>query len=490
MIAKLMAVAVALLILVPGAAAQAAAPAGSLSGSLTDDAQPVAGAEVALLVVPGNWYAGRATTDAAGAYRFPSVAPGTYTLQFKLPGGLIQFHPGVPDLASAGSINVLTGQDTNVAETVMPHGTIGGRITTDTGAPAPGARVELYGATDLSMRIRVIADAAGYYLIKYPPTGGSRLAVASGLRGGTNQWVRRQKDYNLADRFTVTPGRHTVVDERLLQAGLITGRFTAGGRPVPNVTVYGYSQSTTRESVSDWTDADGVFRLRPWPGSYKLKFTVPYEIGLDQWGGGAESEATTKPIVLAAGQSVVQDEVALPTAMLSGDLHEANGDPIKQGEVYITDPSHDRAIVQTTLNDGHWFKKVLPGTYTVRFNDGWGTQVQWATAQQTPQTADPITVAAGGEAVVNETLLTPGSLEVSAVDARSGAKLTTFCVNGDAAYTYFFGRCTADGTVELPRLSPGSYKLTVTSDGHSPLVQPGVGVTRGHLSTVTAQLSR
>ena len=339
--------------------------------------------------MPGNWYAGRATTDAAGAYRFPSVAPGTYTLQFKLPGGLIQFHPGVPDLASAGSINVLTGQDTNVAETVMPHGTIGGRITTDTGAPAPGARVELYGATDLSMRIRVIADAAGDYLIKYPPTGRSRLAVASGLRGGTNQWVHRQKDYNLADRFTVTPGRHTVVDERLLPAGLITGRFHRRWAPGPQrhrlrlFPVHHPGVGLRLDRRRRRLPAPPVARLlqaqvhravRDRPGPVGRRRRVRGHHETDRAGRRAERRA-------GRGGTADRDALRRP----------ARGErrPDQAGRGVHHRPSHDRAIVQTTLNDGHWFKKVWPGTYTVRFNDGWGTQVQWATAQETPQTARP-----------------------------------------------------------------------------------------------------
>ena len=90
MVRRLLAVAVALLVLVPGAAAQAA-PAGSLAGTLADGADP-------------------------------AVAPGTYAVHVKLPGGLTQFHPGVADLASAESVEALSGAETTVAETVMPHG--------------------------------------------------------------------------------------------------------------------------------------------------------------------------------------------------------------------------------------------------------------------------------------------------------------------------------------------------------------------------------
>ena len=86
-------------------------------------------------------------TDAAGAFRFTDVPPRAYALRFRLPGGLVQFHPSVADLNSAVQITVLAAAETAVHESVMPHGTLGGRITTDSGQSAPGARVQLYAIT-------------------------------------------------------------------------------------------------------------------------------------------------------------------------------------------------------------------------------------------------------------------------------------------------------------------------------------------------------
>lgn len=44
-------------------------------------------------------------------------------------------------------VTVLAAAETTVHELVMPHGTLGGRITTDPGQSAPGARVQLYAIT-------------------------------------------------------------------------------------------------------------------------------------------------------------------------------------------------------------------------------------------------------------------------------------------------------------------------------------------------------
>lgn len=79
--------------------------------------------------------------------------------------------------------------------------------------------------------------------------------------------------------------------------------------------------------MSNWTDADGVFRLKPYPGAYKLKFVVPSGTGLDQWLGGTESEAATRPLQVTAGQTVTLDERQLPTGMVRGRLLDGAGQP-------------------------------------------------------------------------------------------------------------------------------------------------------------------
>ena len=133
--------------------------------------------------------------------------------------------------------------------------------------------------------------------------------MAAAERGATNQWTYRRRSYTQADPVTVTPRQHTTgVNERLFPSGVITGRFTRNGTPVPNVVVYAYSQTSTAESVSNWTAADGTFRLRPYPGSYTIKFVVPSGTGLDQWLGGAESESATQPVRVTGDQTVVLDE--------------------------------------------------------------------------------------------------------------------------------------------------------------------------------------
>ncbi|MFY1687351.1 endo-1,4-beta-xylanase [Plantactinospora sp. WMMB782] len=378
---------------------------GSVAGTLVDAATPVADATVELLVSPYGVVVRQGRTDASGAFRLTEVRPAGYALRFRLPGGLVQFHPAAPDLASATQLDVRAGVVTAIQEAVLPHGTLGGRITTDTGAPAPGARVELHRLTGGAPLHTVLTDADGSYLVRYPPTGQVRVAVAAAERGATNQWAHRRRSYTGADPVTVTPGQHSTVDERLLPSGVVTGRFTRNGVPVPNVVVYATAQRSTAESVSNWTAADGTFRLRPYPGSYKLRFVVPAGTGLDQWLGGAESEGATRPVLVDADTEVVLDEQQLPTGLVGGRLTDATGAPVARAAVVVYDPSRGRQFLATTADDGSWFRIVWPGSYAVRFETA--DRVQWATGKRSAATADPVPVTTDGRTVVDDVLSTP-----------------------------------------------------------------------------------
>ncbi|HEU5107718.1 MAG TPA: carboxypeptidase-like regulatory domain-containing protein [Micromonosporaceae bacterium] len=471
---------------VPAPAGAADPTTGSVTGTLADGATPVADAVVDLVLPPYGASVRQARTDAAGRYRLDGVTPATYTLRFSLPGGLVQFHPGVVDLADATSFAVAAGAEVVVDEAVMAHGTLGGRVTTDSGAPAPGARVRLHRATGGPL-VTVLTDADGDYRIPYPPNGTFALAVAAAERGATDQWAPRRRTRAEAGPVVITAGQHTTVDERLLPVGTISGRFTRDGEPVANVTVLAISQVSSAESVSSFTAADGTFRLRPFPGGYMVQFRVPAGTGLDQWAGGAENEASSPLLTVAADAEVVLEERQLPVGRVEGRLVGADGQPVAGAGVAIEDPSRDRFFQATTNADGAWFKLVWPGEYEVRFSTG--SQVQWATGALAPEEADPVTVPAGGTAVVDDTLLPPGSLTVTAVDARSRAPLGSFCVVAQSSHV-FQQECTSDGAAEFPALGGGSYTLFTTADDvHLDRQDRGVRVTSGGATAHVASMA-
>ena len=126
-----------------------------------------------------------------------------------------------------------------------------------------------------------------------------------------------------------------------------------------------------------------------------------------------------------------------------------------------------------------------PGTYAVRFETS--AQVQWAHGKASPETADPITVLADKTTIVDEKLARTGSLSVQAMDARSGLPVTSFCVDAHTEFMFAFA-CTDNGVAEFAELGAGTYTVKVSDGEHLDASTPGVLVTGGNASAVTARM--
>lgn len=480
-------VAAAAAILFVAAVPAAGAPptTGAVAGSLTDGSTPVIDAAVDLLL-PDNRIVARDRTDTDGRFRLPDVQPDAYLLRFSLPGGLVQYTPGRVNRNDAKPLRVRAGGTFAVDELVVPHGTLGGRITTDAGAPAPGARVRLH-RTDGVAVSTTGTDAAGDYRFPYPPNGQFVLAVAAAQRGATDQWAPRRRSRAQAARITLAPGADIRTDERLLPSGALTGRFTRDGGPVANVVVVAHSPVSAAETVISSTAADGTFRLRPYPGAYRVEFRVPTGLNLlDQWAGGAESERASTAVRVVADQEVVLDERALPTGRIAGRLTDAGGRPARRAAVVVSDAARDRRFQATTADDGSWFLTVWPGSYRVRYSTG--TQSQWAVGRTAREAADPVTVTAGGASTVDDALLPTGILTVTAVDAATGAALTSFCADATNGYT-FRSACTDTGMAKVGELGAGVYQVTVSDDERLNTVVREVEVVSGRRTRLPVSLA-
>src|SRR5204863_5120987 len=106
------------------------------------------------------------STDAAGSFRLDGVQPSNYKVKFTLPGGMVQFFSQKTTVEDATVVTVAAGAETVVEETVLPHGSLAGRITTSTGVPADGAPVNLY-AVGAFLPATTTADADGDYLFPF-----------------------------------------------------------------------------------------------------------------------------------------------------------------------------------------------------------------------------------------------------------------------------------------------------------------------------------
>lgn len=270
--------------------------AGAITGRLLDRGRPVAGAGVAAQGLAPNW----GSTDAAGRYRIDRLRPGTYTLQFTLPGGLIQYHPGVLDPAQATTVTVAPLQTTAAGDTaVVAHGSIGGRVLNSAGAPAADAYVMVY---DEAMRIflSATADAQGRYELPYVAPDRYKVGFSSGLSDhGFAQWAHRAFGMDKATVFTIRAGRRTVVDDRLVAGGKLVVEYRrADGTPVVGAELEARLPDGSGAYLS--TDENGHAERALPPATFALLYALPDGSG-SRWWRNAESEADATPVRIRTG---------------------------------------------------------------------------------------------------------------------------------------------------------------------------------------------
>jgi hypothetical protein len=142
----------------------------------------------------------------------------------------------------------------------------------------------------------------------------------------------------------------------------------------------------------------------------------------------------------------------------------------------------------TSDADGRYtFPAVTPGSYKVQF--GFGGRWQWAYQQLGFTRAAVVEVASGGTAVVDDTMLDPGRVEIVATDAVTGAPVNEICAS---QWEHIETDCGATGGVlKLSNLSDGTYTLYLTSsDGlHARTTLEDVTVAFGKVTRIEVALT-
>lgn len=140
-----------------------------------------------------------------------------------------------------------------------------------------------------------------------------------------------------------------------------------------------------------------------------------------------------------------------------------------------------------TGTDGTFsFDGVPVGTYKIQY--GFLGRFQWSHAKLGFSTADVVTVAAGQVTTVpEETMFRPGTVEVVAIDATTGAPVDAVCA-GVQEWSLQCGG--TDGRLRLENLADGTYTLHVrSSDGlHARQEVKNVKVVLGQVTRVEVAL--
>ena len=408
---------------------------GTVTGHLTDDGSPVADASVTV-TDPATFQSYFAVTDPTGAFTVSGVAPGTYRVAFRLPGGAVQYAVQQTSAQTADLITVTDGGVTVLEEAVAPHGSISGRVTRADGSPAALKTVTAQTGRPGGAASRTQTDANGDYVL--PVVWPGTYVLSFGGFGSVTQYAHGQTSLQAADRFEVAAGADVTVDETLLPTGAVAGRLTdAAGQPVS--VRPGHRARADRPSGS-------VPPIRTaGTGSRSCR-------GRTQWSSARRAAWSSTPTRSARSSR--------PTRSPSPPVRT----PLWTSSCWPPAPSRGAWSTRRCAGAGgvhpghrrrrghglrlHVLRRVVPvqRRHPGRTRSVFKTSIgeQWARGKSSAETADPIVVIAGQTTLLNESLVPPRH------DRRDRARPDDRSAGHDVLRVHLSSsHCTEDGTVTL-----------------------------------------
>lgn len=348
----------------------------AVSGTVTDGTSPLAGATVTL---DGD----DVSTDATGAYTFPDVANGTYTISVSKEG-----------YTSAGSSVTVNGADVTVpAIALQKYYTVSGTVTSN-GTPLDGVAVSLGTQSAVTA-----ADGA--------------FSFANVLAGNYQLSCTKDGYENYSTSVSVTDADVTALAVSMtlyIPKYTVSGTtVTADGTPLSGVSLAMNGQTATSAS-------DGAF-------SFTQVVDGTYSITAAKTGYIETSQDVTVNGADLTGVTVTLQEIP-PFATVSGQVKDqSNYDLISGATVWLTNNA-DNTTVATTTSDSE-------GNYSLTI-DGTLDAAGYTMHATAPYYSDYNKKYTNGSdlkqnSVVTRNLLMAGKLiscNITVVDARSEAPVT------------------------------------------------------------------
>ncbi|MDI1464264.1 carboxypeptidase regulatory-like domain-containing protein [Catellatospora sp. KI3] len=436
---------------------------GTIKGQVTADGQPVSG----ILVNAQGWGWGSALTGPDGRYTITDLPAGMdYRVSFSGAGHPEQYAHQTADYDSATTYTVTAGGTVTVDEALLPAGTLAGRFTDAAGDPLPNQQVSVEPLTYNHYVYSLTTDADGEFSLE---------AFAGEYR--VSFWTREQQQYApgqvdpaLAQRYQVTAGQTTTVNETRLGQGAIAGRLVrADGTPAANQVVQLSPADGSWNRGFAYTDEDGRYRIDSFPGAYRVVIPFGAEGNeINQFVPGKRVESQGQVFTITGTDVITVNETLLPTGTASGRFTDSAGNGIANVYAQFTD-AYGGQYEADSDTDGYWeTNPMLAGEYTVYFYDWAHTVSQYAYGRTAAADADPVTVVAGQNLVVNDTKLATGSIRVTAKDSVTGAPVPGFSVQAGA-----FSADEQNGAAVLSDLPVGYWRLNLYAEGY--LTQENAG---------------
>lgn len=357
-------------------------------------------------------------------------------------------------------------------------GTITGQVT-DAGAPVADAAVFAFDSPFTIVNSARTGPDGRYTIADLPP---GEYMLQFEMADGRAQWAHQKEIFDEPDRFAVTAGQTTVVDEVLFPTGTLTGILTDGSGPVAGVAVAAQPVSGDARAGFTTTDADGRFTLRLRAADFRLEFQL--ESFATQYHPGQLDPDRATPLTITAGAQTDVAETLLPTGSVGGRLVE-DGAPVANANLsWHHTNGITSAFVQTDADGRYALARLFAGDYRVHVQLP-DQRSQWARGKLDQDAADIVAVTAGAQTVLDETVLPTGRVLVRATDSRDGSPVSGFCAEIRDVFT-----CTETDLAEFAKVPAGRHTVTVFPNNDELLIGGGtVEVTAGDTAEVSVPLT-
>ena len=453
----------------PAALARPTDSTGSLAVLLVEreTSTPIVGAAVMVFDEAAETVIVEGHTNGVGGVVFPELAVGRYKVFLQV-DGLDMWAEGADDADRATVYQISNGRQTTITTTPLPHALITAKLTTaHRTVSRPMVTAEPVG--DFGYLLTQGLDTTNNTATLRVTPGSYRLAVNA---GSAVQWFPGKASRAGARQFDLSAGDSLTLTEALLPSGRVRGHIIdADGAPVQGATVRLHQGATIVNTIV--TSASGTYTMeRVLPGKYQV--SIDPKRGSVQWMPKVSHPEDATPITVAVDEETVADDQLLPSGSIQGVLTDAAGAPMPRQVVSVSPRTDlglaEHAVVTTDDTGRYQFRNLNVGDYTLRFDTNTGRR-QYAHGKFTAATADPVTVAAGQDTVVNEQLAKGQQVTLGVVDPINGLPVRNFCASmvgpdaerqssQDSDPPYVRG-CTNTDTLVLNGVAPGRYLATL-----------------------------
>jgi len=456
--------------------AQAPAPAG-VSGVVTNSVTGEGIPRVHVLLRSGdgqNSYG--AMTDAEGKFTMSPLPPGDYAAEMERTGFLMRRSVGFE--RNQNAFQLTAGEKKDVALTLVPGGSISGRVFDSNGEPMESIEVQAEGGwselravrTDDAGRYRLSGLLPGKYRIRAAP---EHIPVPPEHRTDGTQEVQHARTYfggvvsaKAASRVTVRAGAETTgIDIRLVRAPIVRVSGSLVGFPKGAGGVnFQLDRDDGNMNYPGVNKADGSFELwRLDPGKYRLSARS----------GGGRTELRSAPVEIELADRNVDGLVlrAVAAADIPGHVtyEDEAARPKESPKLFlqeVTSPAgaRDREGAEIAEDGTFRLEKIGAGRYVV--------SVSWPTAYVKSLTLGPVRMdgrvldlsAGSGEASLTVVLGSDvGEISGTVRDEKGPVPAFAVLVPEDGS-EYQMGTG-PQGSYSFRGLAPGNYRLFALPQG-------------------------